>query len=99
MTITELAPATPAAKHAAVVRNMFTHGSRRVIMRPAVRTENGGAAEVAEAPAAITAWAQSRRADRSLAMVANTSASALSVNPIWLAASSTPSPEAISARR
>ena len=35
------ATATPAAKQAAVVRSMFTHGSRRVIIRVAVRTPNG----------------------------------------------------------
>lgn len=68
-TVTASAPPVPAAKQASVVRSMFTHGSRAVIMAEPVtaccRCPPSGA------PHTSVTRAQSRRAARSLAMVRN----------------------------
>jgi argininosuccinate lyase len=67
-TVMASAPPIAAPKHAVVVRSMFTHGSRRVIM-----AEDGTTccACGCAAPHASVTRAHNRRAARSLAMVEN----------------------------
>ncbi len=72
-TVTDSAPPTPAPSVASVVRSMFTHGSRRVIITGEV-TACCRCAPAAGAPDASATRAHSRRAARSLAIVRNWSA-------------------------
>lgn len=72
-TVTASAPATPAAMQATVVRSMFTHGSRRVIITGEVTT-CWCCVPASGAPQASATRAHRRRAARSLAMVRNWSA-------------------------
>ena len=72
-TVTASAPPTPAARVASVVRSMFTHGSRRVIITGEV-TACCRCAPAPGAPQTSATRAHSRRAARSLAMVRNWSA-------------------------
>ena len=68
-TFTASAPPMPAENAAMVVRSMFTHGSRRVIMRQAVSAEmNAG---FGLRPQACSMRAHSARSARNLAMVRN----------------------------
>ena len=69
LTVIASAPPAAAAKQATVVRIMFTHGSRRVIMAPAVTACWRWAAGAM--PHASVTCAHSRRTARSLAMVKN----------------------------
>lgn len=72
-TVTESAPPTPAPSVATVVRSMFTHGSRRVIITGEVTT-CWRCPAAAVAPHTCATRAHSRRAARSLAIVRNWSA-------------------------
>lgn len=72
-TVTLSAPPTPAASVATVVRSMFTHGSRRVIITVEV-TACWRWAPASRAPQTSATRAHSRRAARSLAIVRNWSA-------------------------
>ncbi len=73
-TVTASAPPTPAPRQAMVVRSMFTHGSRRVIITEEVTACWRWAAAAGAAPLTSATRAHSRRAARSLAMVRNWSA-------------------------
>ncbi len=74
VTVTASAPPIPAAKQATVVRNRFTHGSRRVIMAGAVTACCRCARAAGRTPLTSVTRAHSRRAARSLAMPRNWSA-------------------------
>ena len=71
-TVTASAPPTPAPKQASVVRSMFTHGSRRVIIADEVTA--CCACGACAAPETSRTRAHSRRAARNLAIVRNWSA-------------------------
>ncbi len=73
-TLTESAPLTPAARQATVVRSMFTHGSRSVIITVDVTACWRCPAASGAAPTTCATRAQSLRAARNLAMVRNWSA-------------------------
>lgn len=98
-TVTASAPPTPAARVATVVRSMFTHGSRAVIITSEVTACWRWAPAVGPAPLTSVTRDQSRRAARNLAMVRNWSSVAAKRNSSCPAASSTLSPAAVSARR
>ena len=70
-TVIESAPPTAAAKHATVVRSMFTHGSRLLNIRSAVTASSRIARASSEAPHASAMRAHILRAARSLAMERN----------------------------
>ncbi len=90
--------ADPGGEQATVVRSMFTHGSRRVIITDEV-TACWRCAPAAGAPQTSATRAHSRRAARSLAMVRNWSAVAAYRNSSWARPASTVSPASVSARR
>ena len=73
-TVTASAPPTPAAKQATVVRSMFTHGSRCVIITDEVTACCRWPRASGDAPLTSPTRSHSRRAARSLAMVGNWSA-------------------------
>ncbi len=73
-TVTASAPPTPADSPATVVRSMFTHGSRRVIITVEVTACWRCADASGDAPHTSATRAHSRRAARSLAIVRNWSA-------------------------
>ncbi len=97
-TVTESAPPAPAARVAMVVRSMFTHGSRRVIITGEVTT-CWRCAPAAGAPQTSATRAHRRRAARSLAIVRNWSAVAAYRNSSCAQACSTLIPAAVSSRR
>ncbi len=70
-TVTESAPPSPAASVAIVVRSMFTHGSRRVIIAEDV---TACCTCGTSTPDTSATRAHNRRAARSFAMVRNWSA-------------------------
>jgi hypothetical protein len=96
--VTASAPPTPAAKQATVVRSMFTHGSRALIIADEV-TACWRCAPASGTPLACATRAQSRRAARSLAMLANWSAPMAYRNSSCAKASGTLSPAAVRLRR
>ena len=97
-TVIASAPPTAAAKQATVVRSMFTHGSRRVIIAAEVtacwRCPRAGSASLSAATRP-----QTRRAARSLAIEANWSALTANRNSTASSAASTSRPASVSARR
>ena len=90
-------PPMPAESAAMVVRSMFTHGSRLVIIRHAVSAEMKAGFGVS--PQACSTRAQRSRSARSFATVRNWSASAARRNSMALRAASSATPAHSSARR
>ena len=98
-TVMASAPPNAAPAQAAVVRSMFTQGSRRAIMRSEVVAARCSLSTACEAPHASATRATSLRAARSLAIVRNRSASAASPSPILAKAARGRRPAASQARR
>ena len=88
-----------APAQATVVRSMFTHGSRLAIMRSEVDAVSCSFSTADPAPQVSATRAISLRAARSLAMVTNRSASAVSPKAIWSNAIRGLSPAASQARK
>ncbi len=97
-TVTAPAPPMPAPKQASVVRSMFTHGSRPVIIAEEV-TACCAWPPCAGTPQASATRDQRVRAARNFAIVRNWSAVAAYRNSICPNASSTGRPAPVSARR
>ena len=98
-TVTASAPPNAAPAQAAVVRSMFTHGSRLAIMRSDVVAAMWSLSTACVAPHASATRAASLRAARSLAIVRNRSASAARASPIFEKAARGRRPAASQARR